>query len=855
MDPGHVFPQSCSMDPRDGRPREVCHRVNRGSQLEVPSPPRHLPLPSRSEHTQHAHYLRSRKTAWKEFGAEIKQAILQSVRENEDIADQRLDEQFKTLFVAPLGEIKNQTHPILIVVDALDEWDDSKDAVAFVRLIDRHSSLFPVNVKFLLTCRPEAALVRALEPREWHTEDLDSVTGITHDLRRFFQHAFTQIKDDHDLQDDWPSSGDLEHLLEMSQGLFQWAHTAISYIGDRSPPSRLRGLLQRPAAWRELDDLYHQILSKAFDEIKLDPMRTELLSWILGSLVVAPNPISLEIIATLYRDHAIFNGMGQEDIIQSLHGDILADLNSLLRIPTSAAELMRLMHTSVHDLLVNQQRCERRTYFINRIQSHDRLASVCLALMQRDLRQNICDISDPSTANSDIQDVVERNVSNAIQYCCRSWPIHLTEGSLGSNSDARTSQIQLAALQSFSTEKLLFWIEVMSLVGATAEAILMARNVHQWLLQCSSGISDSTLTTLWNDAQRFIAAFLEPIMFGALQIYCSALPHCPVGTKLFELYGNLSTIRLLHGPQPAIWSSNLWTRSIGSGVLAVAFSPTGQIMATVSNNSGVQLWAAQTGAPLLGAPLHQPSRSLSVAFSPDGKILATGSFDGMVWLWDPKTGVSLREPLSGHGRPITSLAFSPNGELLASGSNGNEIWLWDAHLGISLGEPSLGHRGPVQSLAFSPDGKTLASSSNDQTIQIWNASTGAQMLEPLVGHSAIIRSVAFSPDGTLLVSGSDDSTIRRWDPRTGTALGEPLTGRRGWVSSIAFSPDGTILASGCSHDTIQLWNARTWTLIGKPLTAHNGWVRSVSFSPDGKFLASGAFDNTLRLWDIQTARH
>ncbi|KIO24817.1 hypothetical protein M407DRAFT_25779, partial [Tulasnella calospora MUT 4182] len=520
---------------------------------------------------------------------EIKQAILQSIQENEDIADQRLDEQFKTLLVAPLGRLSYQSHPVLIVVDALDEWEDSKDAVAFVKLVDRHSSLFPANVKFLLTYRPEAALIRALEPREWNMEDLDSVTSVTHDLRRFFQHTFTRIRDDHDLPEDWPSSEDSERLLEMSQGLFQWAHTAIAYIGERSPPSRLRGLLQRPAAWRELDDLYHQILSNAFDAVKLDPIRTELLSWILGSLVVAPNPISLEVIATLYRNHAIFHEMDLGDIIQSLHGDILADLNSLLRIPPSSAEPMRLMHTSIHDLLVNQQRCEQRGYFINRTLNHRRLATVCLDLMQRDLRQNICNISDLSTPNSDIQDVVEQNVTKAIQYCCRSWSIHLTDGVLWSESNAETSSIQLAALNSFSKEKLMFWIEVMSLVGATAEAILMSRNVHQWLLQCPSEISDSFLTALWNDTQRFIAAFLEPIMFGAPQIYCSALPHCPVGTKLFECYGNLSTIRLLHGPQPVTWSSNLWTRSVGSGVVVVAFSPTGKFIATGSNDGGTQL--------------------------------------------------------------------------------------------------------------------------------------------------------------------------------------------------------------------------------------------------------------------------
>ncbi|KIO27716.1 hypothetical protein M407DRAFT_54137, partial [Tulasnella calospora MUT 4182] len=90
---------------------------------------------------------------------EVRNAILESVRENEDIADQRLSVQFETLLVAPLSTLKRQPHTILIVVDALDECDNPKDAEDFVKLIDRHSSSIPTNVKFLLTCRPEAPLL------------------------------------------------------------------------------------------------------------------------------------------------------------------------------------------------------------------------------------------------------------------------------------------------------------------------------------------------------------------------------------------------------------------------------------------------------------------------------------------------------------------------------------------------------------------------------------------------------------------------------------------------------------------------------------------------------------------------
>ena len=54
-----------------------------------------------------------------------------------------------------------------------------------------------------------------------------------------------------------------------------------------------------------------------------------------------------------------------------------------------------------------------------------------------------------------------------------------------------------------------------------------------------------------------------------------------------------------------------------------------------------------------------------VAFSPTGLILASASDDGTVGLWDIKTGATINI-LSGHADRIRHVAFSPTGETLAS---------------------------------------------------------------------------------------------------------------------------------------------------------------------------------------------
>ncbi|KAG8950904.1 hypothetical protein FRC04_006968, partial [Tulasnella sp. 424] len=67
---------------------------------------------------------------------DVRKAVLESVRENEDIAAQRLDVQFETLIAVPLSKLVNQSRTILLIVDALDECQNPKDAVDFVKLID-----------------------------------------------------------------------------------------------------------------------------------------------------------------------------------------------------------------------------------------------------------------------------------------------------------------------------------------------------------------------------------------------------------------------------------------------------------------------------------------------------------------------------------------------------------------------------------------------------------------------------------------------------------------------------------------------------------------------------------------------
>jgi hypothetical protein len=92
-------------------------------------------------------------------------------------------------------------------------------------------------------------------------------------------------------------------------------------------------------------------------------------------------------------------------------------LSTLTDLPMSALKVLssiilessdgkiRPFHVSFADFIVDDRRCREPAYLVNVAQHHERLARRCLALMNRVLRYDICNLSQPGTPNDKLPDL------------------------------------------------------------------------------------------------------------------------------------------------------------------------------------------------------------------------------------------------------------------------------------------------------------------------------------------------------------------------------------------------------------------------------------------------------------------
>lgn len=127
---------------------------------------------------------------------------------------------------------------------------------------------------------------------------------------------------------------------------------------------------------------------------------------------------------------------------------------------------------------------------------------------------------------------------------------------------------------------------------------------------------------------------------------------------------------------------------MSSYVISVAFSPDGNNLVVGTNDGIIALWSNTQAAVIdndtpdflfrnLGDQRHS-GRVDALEWSPTGQYIATGSQDGTIRLWDAVTGEQLHVINLGEDAWVFSLAWSPDGSKLVYGNADGSVTLFDA---------------------------------------------------------------------------------------------------------------------------------------------------------------------------------
>lgn len=364
----------------------------------------------------------------------------------------------------------------VILIDALDECKDARQRCALARfLLDLASNV--VWIKVIITSRRES--------------DIDDVFADSDNVYRIDINA-----------DRWKTSVDIglfikdrseELKLNLSldqatrfqqnaSGLFIWCSTVFRYIEDSKKDKSdlvddiLKGQLPKseddPHA--PLYHLYQHVMNSAVSGADDRKMMESVLSVIF--VAATRKPLSVNAIADLlYPDE---RSEGRKNWIRNI-------VNSLLSIIyiEEGTNAVRACHLSVLDFIggmmneglpaLTTDRGENAHFAFGVKEAHMRVFDGCFAIMERDLRFNICELEDSFLLNKDVPDLparISKHIVEALQYAASFWHSHLEQ----SNIDVKKSAEKVFAF--LNSGKGLYWIEALSLMDVVDWGIVILQD-------------------------------------------------------------------------------------------------------------------------------------------------------------------------------------------------------------------------------------------------------------------------------------------------------------------------------------------------------------------------------------------
>ena len=409
---------------------------------------------------------------------DFRSILVPLLQSNPDIVHESLYNQMEALIVRPLSLSDIST---VIIIDALDECVDKDPQSAILSVMGRLVEGIP-DVKFLITGRPEPRiqsgfrleLLRPLTDVFVLHEVEPSVVNT--DIRLFLEHGLSELATRRGIErDGWPTDQHIDLLCKRAGGLFVYAVATLKFLDHAfTPPNKQLDIITKSPestthegsvevrSSTTLDSLYSSSFQDAFDRMNADD--DEKVRFVIGTVVLAMNPLSPSAIATLVE-------LEKGEVM-----DLLRLIQSLLKLSDDPDSPVLPFHKSFPDFITDPLRCPNERFHISPRVGHLRLGLDCLKLMNGSLGQNLLSLPDYAL-NSEIEDLQARKedrISIALEYACKSWHNHLIE----TRGDVTAI---IPVLRSFLQEGFIAWLEVLSVIGTARDAVIALENLVLWL--------------------------------------------------------------------------------------------------------------------------------------------------------------------------------------------------------------------------------------------------------------------------------------------------------------------------------------------------------------------------------------
>jgi hypothetical protein len=408
-----------------------------------------------------------------------KRYICEAIQGNDDIGNKGLYDQWNTLILHPLSRLSGGAFPLplVFVIDALDECDGEDDVRLILQLLATANTLRDIRLRIFTTSRPEIPIRYGIIdiPETTHQDfilhNIDPVI-VDHDISLFLKHHLGTIRRQCGFAVSWPGEEIIKLLIERAGGLFIYAATVCRFLQEDARFTQIRlDLILRhdPNAQlpgKILDEVYTTVLMSSVGRESYGLEKNslyQLFSHVVGSIVVLFDMLSTAHLAGLL-------GLPKHEVVLTLH-----HLHSVLEVPESEDDSVRLLHPSFRDFLLDKNRCLNPLFVVDKKKAHRHLFTRCLEVMSNFLRRDMCDLRKPGARAARIdRSKVNKYIPLHVQYACRYWVHHLQNSNLES--------ADYGNIQAFLEHRFFNWLEALGVMACVPEGVIMIRMLDLMLM-------------------------------------------------------------------------------------------------------------------------------------------------------------------------------------------------------------------------------------------------------------------------------------------------------------------------------------------------------------------------------------